>query len=413
MRVLAFAYACEPQEGSEPGAGWAFSRMLASRAEVWVVTRANNREAIEAGLASAPERERMHFVYVDLPRWARFWKRGRVGIQPYYLLWQLAALREARRLHHRRAFDLVFHVTLANAWLGSFAGSIRAPFVYGPVGGTMGMPLRMAPVVGLKGVVYETVRAGVVVAARYLNPVARSAWRRAAVVLVQSSETGRWLPRRHRHKVRIFPNVALVEGVVPPAPRRVEARTALFAGNLIPLKGVALAIDALTYLPGWTLVLCGDGRDAARLRRRAYRRGVLERVSFLGRVPRAEVIERMHRADVFVFPSLRDSAGWAAAEAAGCGLPVVCLDRGGPPSIAGRGVPVTTAEATAREIARRVAAASGTSAHPVFPLDLDQRARVIWKVIDDAIPRSAAANQASGRTTAAGGAAAAHGVATS
>ena len=29
MRILAIAYACEPDVGSEPGAGWAWSRMLA------------------------------------------------------------------------------------------------------------------------------------------------------------------------------------------------------------------------------------------------------------------------------------------------------------------------------------------------------------------------------------------------
>ena len=48
MRILAFAYACEPGRGSEPGAGWSWARMLAGLGETWVVTRANNREAIEA-----------------------------------------------------------------------------------------------------------------------------------------------------------------------------------------------------------------------------------------------------------------------------------------------------------------------------------------------------------------------------
>ena len=43
MRVLVFAYACEPDQGSEPGAGWIWSRMLARIGEVWVITRENNR----------------------------------------------------------------------------------------------------------------------------------------------------------------------------------------------------------------------------------------------------------------------------------------------------------------------------------------------------------------------------------
>ena len=384
MRVLVFAYACEPTEGSEPGAGWAFARMLASRADVWVVTRANNRRAIEAGLESLPDRDRLHFVYVDLPPWARFWKRGRIGIQPYYVLWQILALGAARRLHRRRAFDLAFHVTLANAWLGSLAGLVGPPFVYGPVGGTLGMPWRMAPAVGAGGVLYESVRFGAVSVARYVNPIARSAWRRAILILVQSRETADWLPGRHRAKAVVFPNVALVDGT-PPEARRPEARTALFAGNLLPLKGVALAIDALAYLPGWQLVLCGDGRDAARLRRRAVDRGVRDRVRFQGRVSRGEVIDQLRTADVFVFPSLRDSAGWAVAEACAVGVPVVCLDRGGPPSIVGRAVPVGTPAATAREIARRIAAASGTAGGASFPLDLEARADALWELIDRAV----------------------------
>jgi len=389
VRVLVFAYACEPAEGSEPGAGWAFARMLASRGDVWVLTRANNRVAVEAGLAEAPERDRMHFVYVDLPRWARFWKRGRIGIQPYYLLWQSLALRAARRLQQRRPFDLVVHVTLANAWIGSLAGLVGPPFVYGPVGGTLAMPPRMASAVGPRGALYEGLRFAVVVGARYLNPIARSAWRRAAVILVQSPETGRWFPIRHRRKVRTFPNVALVDGELGSAPpRRPQPQTALFAGNLIPLKGVALAIDALARLPGWTLVLAGDGGDADRLRRRAVRRGVSDRVTFLGRIARSEVIARMRAADVFVFPSLRDSAGWAVAEAASCGVPVVCLDRGGPPTIAGGGVPVTTVAATAQKIARRIASASGTSARPAFALDLDARGRALWDLLSAELARN-------------------------
>ena len=214
--------------------------------------------------------------------WARFWKRGRIGIQPYYLLWQVLALGAARRLHRRQAFDLAFHVTLANAWLGSLAGLVGPSFVYGPVGGTLGHALADGAGRRAVGVLYETVRFGAVAA--LVNPIARSAWRRAVPILVQSRETAEWLPGRHRAKAFVFPNVALIDGMPPP--RRPEARTALFAGNLLPLKGVALAIDALTYLPGWHLVLCGDGRDAARLRRRAVGRGVQDRVRFLGRVAR-------------------------------------------------------------------------------------------------------------------------------
>jgi allantoicase len=48
VKVLTFAYACEPGKGSEPGAGWGLARMIARElGECWVITRANNRHAIE------------------------------------------------------------------------------------------------------------------------------------------------------------------------------------------------------------------------------------------------------------------------------------------------------------------------------------------------------------------------------
>ncbi|HZF26454.1 MAG TPA: hypothetical protein VEZ88_09350, partial [Steroidobacteraceae bacterium] len=111
LRVLLSAYACEPARGSEPGIGWNWARHLAEAGnEVCVLTRANNRMAIESSLRNDPVR-RLRFAYYDLPGWARWWKRGGRGVHLYYLLWQWGAFRFARRLHRARAFDVVHHIT--------------------------------------------------------------------------------------------------------------------------------------------------------------------------------------------------------------------------------------------------------------------------------------------------------------
>jgi len=88
LKVLISAYACEPGKGSEPGVGWNLARHLAAHYEVWVLTRANNCPVIEVELAQSPV-PGLHFVYHDLPPWARFWRRGQRGVQLYYYLWQL------------------------------------------------------------------------------------------------------------------------------------------------------------------------------------------------------------------------------------------------------------------------------------------------------------------------------------
>jgi glycosyltransferase involved in cell wall biosynthesis len=332
LRIVAFTYACLPGEGSEPGAGWLWSRMLAQVAEVWVITHESNRGPIEKDLSELPERDHLHFVYVDLPRHLRYWK-GDQAIRAHYLLWQFAALKEVRRLARTIRFDLSWHVTFANAWLGSTLPLAGLPFVYGPVGGGLRPPLRLVRFLGFRGLTYEAVRTFAQAFGRYVNPLARVAWSRADLILSQNPETRDWLPRAHRARMRVFPH-AVLEYTPERAGSR-PGRTAIFAARLIPWKGGALALRAMAELPGWTLLVCGAGPDERRLRRLAGRLQLGDRVRFLGLVPHGEVLRLMaNEASVLLHPSLHDDAPFVVAEAVCLGLPVVCLDRGGPPIIA-------------------------------------------------------------------------------
>jgi glycosyltransferase involved in cell wall biosynthesis len=377
-RILVVAYACEPGMGSESGVGWVWSRMVATIADAWVVTRANNREAIEAALADVPERNHLRFVYVDLPDWARLWKKGRRGARLYSMLWQARVLREARRLDSEVGFDIVWHLTISTVWLGSWMPLLRKPFVFGPVGGGVGIPWRLAPALGLRGTTYEAGRAIARVLGRYANPFARLAWRRAQLILVQNPETRDWLPARVRARVDVFPNIVLDGASVPLAsaergPRvRHDPPVALYAGRLLPLKGISLAIRALSVLPGWRLLICGSGPDETRLRHIASLSRVADRVTFLGSLPRDDVLQLMRdESDALLFPSLHEEGGWVIGEALASGLPVVFLDRGGPPVLAGEGgVPVGTVASTISALAdaleRSAAGGSPKGAPPMF-----------------------------------------------
>jgi glycosyltransferase involved in cell wall biosynthesis len=337
LRILAFAYACEPGQGSEPGAGWAWSRMLARLGEAWVITRRDYQAAIEHALRSVPERDNLKFVYVDLPEQVRSWQRGLRGLRVYYLLWQIAALREARRLRRSMRFDLVWHLTWANAWYGSLAALAGRPFVYGPVGGCVDPAWRLLPQLGWSGAAYEIGRVIARGTARYLNPLARLSWNQADLILAQNAETRSWFPRTHRAKARLFPNAVIREELMAadPQPERSGPPCAVYVGRLEPWKGVFLCLRALAVLPGWTLVICGSGNDERRLHRLARRLGVEDRVEWLGWLPQEHVLRRVAEADVFLFPCLREEAGAVIAEARAVGLPVVCLARGGPRLLAG------------------------------------------------------------------------------
>ena len=364
-RILAIAYACMPGAGSESGAGFAWARILAGLGETWVLTRRwpARSSTLLATAAAIPEAPNLHIVEIDLPPWlgSQDWDPVTSSRQQVeYLAWQGVALREARALVRRHEIDLVWHLTYANIWMGSIGGTLGKAFVLGPVGGGVGPPWQLLSTLGWRGAGRELVRSVTRSAARWMNPLARMAWSRAGLILVQNRETRAWLPRSARSRTYVLNNVAFEEELSSRTRRpRPDAPVAIFAGRLLPLKGVSLAISTMARLPSWRLVLLGSGPDEPRLRAISAKLGVANRVDFRGWQDRSEVLRAMREdADVFLFPSLHEEGGWAVSEALAIGLPVVCLDRGGPPLMVGRGVATSGEAETVRRLARELTRAA-------------------------------------------------------
>ncbi len=369
MQIALVAYVCAPDEGSEPGAGWVWARLLSEIGDVWLVTLDDERAVrTQQAIESLGPTGRIRLVAVPFPRWWRGPIRRFERLS--YVAWMLGMPVGVRALEV--SFDLAWHVTFGNAWLGSTAQDLAPQFVLGPVGGGVGTPWRIVPALGWRGATFEVGRATARLIGRWLNPLSRSAWSRAALVLTQNPQTVQWLPRAVRSRAEFFPQMALeiAPRVLGDSVRGAlklpdEERHALVVGRLVPWKGGALAIRALSHLPGWRLVFVGEGPDRERLDKLARKLGLRERVEFTGWLPRDVVLDRMrYGADVLLLPSLHDEGGWVVAEAVTIGLPVVCLDRGGPSALGGRGVSTTTPNRTARALAHACLDAASQRSEP-------------------------------------------------
>lgn len=331
------AYSCLPGLGSEPGAGWAWAEAATVEHEVWLLTHTANAAAIEplrrrdARLAAS-----LHPVYLHLGGGVERWRRGGPLRFLYYLGWQLGPCRRAaRRLHAEVGFDVGHHVTYAADWAPAGIAAVPGPaFVWGPVGGssTTGGPALWARL-GPRTFVTELVRA--VVLGAFRGTFGRWNVRRAAVVLGQNADVARVFAPI---PVVVEPHVAL-EARPRPARRRTEPPVAVCAGRLLPWKGVRLALAALRRSEAacWRLDVYGDGPDRARLHRLTARWCLDERVRFHGSRPRAEVGEALARADVLLFPSIHEAAGWTVAEAVATGCPVIAFDQAGPATLIASG----------------------------------------------------------------------------
>ncbi|TWD83315.1 glycosyltransferase involved in cell wall biosynthesis [Kribbella amoyensis] len=336
-KVLLSAYACRPQGGSEPGAGWAWAKAAARDHDVWLLTRGKFAHEIADELAQRPIPS-LTVVPLELPKWLLNLRRRHADVYWYYPLWQRLAGRTAARLHAEQKFDVIHHLTFATDWMP--AGVVQpstAKVIWGPVGGSTAVPLSMAHWLGGRGVAGELVRR--VWTGFTRKVVGRRLAQSADLVVAQNKDVAEVFGRYAR-EITVQPNVAIrrfASASGPYEPYSHGVRTALFVGRLIPWKGVALAISALARpeADGWELRVVGDGPEWGRAERLAESLGVRDRVEFAGALPREQVLAAMLRADALLAPAMREAAGWAVTEALASGCPVVCLDRGGPSVIVG------------------------------------------------------------------------------
>lgn len=211
-------------------------------------------------------------------------------------------------------------------------------------------------------------------------------WRDAFDLVVANSEATRRLLCEHgMHPVETAWNgVPIPTRPAPPTgPPRV-----VFAGRLVPEKGVDVLLRAFARLPADVgrseLLVAGDGPERRRLARLATELGLGERARFTGHLDRDALDRQLAGAWVQVVPSLwEEPFGLVATEAMARGTAVVASAAGGLKEIVihdetGSLVPPGDVEALAaalgrllrdRELASRMGAAGRRRAEAFFSLE--------------------------------------------
>ena len=333
MKVLVSAYACEPGKGSEPEVGWQWVHQIARFHEVWVITRANNRNAIETALSENPN-DKLHFVYYDLPAWARFWKKGNQGVHLYHQLWQCKILPIARKLNQIHKFDICHHITFGVVWHPSLFYKLPLPLVWGPFGGGEEAYPACVKDFSFRGKFVELIRSLMSVYFFEYDPIVQRNFSKASLLLTRTEMTSKKIPQRYMFKTQVFLETGFIKGT-DQSNNIARTRGALFTmSRLIPLKNIETVILAMRRvidkLPHAKLHIYGNGPLLEKYKELVRKLALDENVLFYGNVEHTKLATMIKNMDVLIHPSVREGGSHAIMEALANGIPVICLDNAGP-----------------------------------------------------------------------------------
>ncbi|MDE2200279.1 MAG: glycosyltransferase family 4 protein [Rhodospirillales bacterium] len=269
--------------------------------------------------ATVPATETRHGVAVHHPRYAVLPRIG-MNVAPHLLY--MASLRALRRL--RRAgldFDLIdahylYPDGVAAIWLGRAFGR---PVV---------LTARGSDVTQLP--TYPGPRRLIQAALRAADALIGVSTPLCDDMVALGADPARVTMLRNGVDLEGF---APVDRAAARAALGVSGQVLLSVGLLIPRKGHDRTIAAMAELPGFCLLIAGEGPERGRLEALIARLGLGDRVRLLGARPHGELRRIYSAADAMVLASSRE--GWANVllESMACGTPVVASNIPGNPEV--------------------------------------------------------------------------------
>lgn len=296
--------------------------------------------------------------------------------------WIRAALESGRR------WDLAHQLLPRAPRYSTVLRKFPMPYLIGPVGGALPNPAGFEDEMTSEAW-FTRLRALDPLRFRY-DPWLRASYSQAEIVLGVAPyirETLRDVPiKRFDSALGIG-----VDDVVANPPRRDTTGTLrlLHVGRAVRSKGLRDAVRAMSHLKDLdvTLTSVGDGDELPHCKQLAAELGVADRITFLGKLPRAAIEKQYENSDLFLFPSFRESMGGVLFEAMRWALPVITVRAGGPDWIVsddcGLKVDVTDPETLAKDLA---AAVRTLHADPALRQKLGEGARAklqaeqVWPV---------------------------------
>lgn len=339
-RILYIAMSCGPNRGSEDAIGWNLPLAMSRRGnDVFVLTRADKREEIEAYLAAHPDERGPEYLYeAQTPLEL---KMNGPLVSAKVASWCRRVSKKLPGIVEAHRIEIVHQITPIEFRAVIDADLDNVAMFLGPIGGAENALPALASYLKSEGFAEFLRLRGNSNAAQRLKHL--GTLRRFKGVWFANRETRDYLKRNgvDSSDFEIMTEIGVSDKLLARAAGSVGEKgnsscgrdnkklRLAYVGRLVPRKGVAVLLDACSILRAkkipFELEVYGDGPQRAELENKASALGLIE-VAFHGAVPHSQIEEAFHSADALVMPSIRETGGAVLAEAATFDLPVIAFD---------------------------------------------------------------------------------------
>jgi len=338
--IVVSAYSFAPRQGSESGTAWATVLTLLQEYRVIVVCVGHYRpyfkeddldELKKLGAEVIFFEDEKHYWILRLP--GMFWHKI------YYTFWQRATRELFKSLVSKYQPVAIQHVNWGTGRAETSIVGHGIPVIFGPVGGFESGNRQTDQGLGWRLRFEEELRR-FHIRKSMRSETLKKMYRQIDLVLACTKESAEKIEILGARRLERITNAGISKAKFDELQilRKNKSRKGshlklFFASRLVGWKGEELAIRALAALNDITteLTILGSGKNLSRCTNLAKNLNVSHRIHFISFLPRWDDIWSLYiNSDVFLFLSLHDSGGTGALEAMAAGLPVICLDLGGP-----------------------------------------------------------------------------------
>lgn len=350
LKVLLVIEQCNPDFSSDPLLGFNFFKEISKVVEVTLVTHERNRTALHKRgyhkniiyiSESSFYQKYYQFMIFFVDKVKKEFLRRPLSLALFYPLYSdfnQQVYEKFKTQVIRGDYSVVHAVTPTHTRypFRIVKACTHTPFLLGPVNGGVPFPEWFEEIA-----IKKTLNLSFLInIAKFVMPGYLETYKRADKILAGSTFTLNMLKAKFALKddrIDLFPENSISNEFLTVAVRdkkNIGKITLLFLGRLVAFKCPDILIEAVDRLnekfkDKIQLIIVGDGQERPYLERKVQELQLGKLVTFVGWVHHEKTLEYYRQADIFCFPSIRESGGAVVLEAMACGLPCIVAKNGG------------------------------------------------------------------------------------